>query len=592
MSLSVLALGALLYTSNANAEDRHAFPAARGTTYDARVSSSKPKDAIVNNGAKKDETKKEESATAGPDPEEKVIERNGCQMPTATDLAALVTNHTDLYTKGVSFKADVTGVDRVYNRALAVYELFKESPAPGKTNLYPEAIYSQDKKGSKKLSLGYLTDMMKAYEALQSYKTEKATADAEAAKAAEEKPGAEKGKVEYEGALEERAPEDRAVPEKEVAPIAAEEAPEEPVAPVDEKLESLIADFNTAVDSNIDATKKVSAKYGVAKDIANFFKSYENGGLVITKQAVPETEGEFVYDVAHLNTYNTVDAVVQLLNNDDATILFAEAGKLNALYDAFCPEKADETPEGPMIPLRPTCDDEKQNGDETGVDCGGSCELCADVIERPQELTDKEKRKSVDDAVSAKVKYFNIHNGADSVSGAIGYDRTFNRFIMGGEVTVGGQNTITSTSDSTDEGGTVGPVYQKQFSYETTQEGQDVIDTYGVQAVVGFKVHQPNKDNSGFSIDLLLKGGLSVTLNEVNDTTEIEVYEQGIAEPVSNKVRPGKRDTQADFNGLYEAMIRFNVGEEGKGFFEIGGGVMADKKYRGAGGAVGGGFRF
>jgi hypothetical protein len=37
----------------------------------------------------------------------------------------------------------------------------------------------------------------------------------------------------------------------------------------------------------------------------------------------------------------------------------------------------------PSVPFNPTCSDGIQNGNETGIDCGGECKSCLDLPPTP-----------------------------------------------------------------------------------------------------------------------------------------------------------------------------------------------------------------
>ena len=58
-----------------------------------------------------------------------------------------------------------------------------------------------------------------------------------------------------------------------------------------------------------------------------------------------------------------------------------DTGSSTSCFDGI--KNGDETSVdcGGSCPECPTCDDGIKNGDETGIDCGGSCEPCTGLIE-------------------------------------------------------------------------------------------------------------------------------------------------------------------------------------------------------------------
>ena len=52
-----------------------------------------------------------------------------------------------------------------------------------------------------------------------------------------------------------------------------------------------------------------------------------------------------------------------------------DGDKLFDLKDPGCTDKNDDNETDPVV-VKPSCDDDKKNQDETGVDCGGVCDAC------------------------------------------------------------------------------------------------------------------------------------------------------------------------------------------------------------------------
>lgn len=205
---------------------------------------------------------------------------------------------------------------------------------------------------------------------------------------------------------------------------------------------------------------------------------------------------------------------------------------------------------GPDPVADPTCTDGIKNGDETGIDCGGSCTPCEDAI--LEGILDKDRTLSADVTYSLKGTFsvasgntLTIPAGTKIIAAVESGDKTSTYIVVqkGGKIDIQGTATAPVIMTSANE---------KPGDWGGLVIAGDATTTEGVNATaeVGQIIYGGNNDadNSG-SINYLVINYAGAQINAESQFNGLTLYAVGSGTSISNVAIMNGTDDGVEFFG-------------------------------------------